>query len=125
MQSIFTSKRRQSLFPADFSFNNMDPKINNATPKLAPDEIPRTKGPAKGFLNKVCINNPLTANPEPTIIAVRALGNRKFKTINSQLDFDASPHTRISKTSENVMETEPKFIFMQKNRSRVIPKPKN
>ena len=29
------------------------PKISKATPRLAPEEIPRTKGPASGFLNKV------------------------------------------------------------------------
>ena len=52
------------------------PKINRATPKLAPDEIPNTKGPAKGFLNKVCINKPLIDKPEPTNMAVIALGKR-------------------------------------------------
>ena len=52
-----------------------DPKIIRATPKLAPDVIPKTKGPANGFLNKVCINNPEIPSPEPTKIDVTALGN--------------------------------------------------
>ena len=52
------------------------PKINEATPKLAPELIPNTNGPAKGFLNKVCINKPLILKPEPTKIAVNALGKR-------------------------------------------------
>lgn len=52
-----------------------DPKITKATPKLAPELIPRTKGPANGFLNKVCINNPEIPKPEPTKIAVKAFGN--------------------------------------------------
>ena len=55
---------------------NPAPKITNATPKLAPELIPKTKGPASGFLNKVCINSPLIESPEPTIIAVIALGKR-------------------------------------------------
>ena len=53
-----------------------EPKITKATPKLAPELIPKTKGPANGFLNNVCINNPEIANPEPTKIAVNAFGNR-------------------------------------------------
>ena len=44
-------------------------KIIRATPKLAPELIPRTNGPANGFLNRVCINRPLTASPAPTPIA--------------------------------------------------------
>lgn len=52
-----------------------DPKITKATPKLAPELIPRTNGPANGFLNSVCINNPEMPNPEPTRIAVIAFGN--------------------------------------------------
>lgn len=51
------------------------PIITKATPKLAPDVIPSTKGPANGFLNKVCMSNPEIPNPEPTNIAVKALGN--------------------------------------------------
>ena len=52
-------------------------KLNtkNATPKLAPELIPNTNGPAKGFLNRVCINKPLIDKPDPTSIAVMALGN--------------------------------------------------
>ena len=51
------------------------PMITKATPKLAPDVIPSTKGPAKGFLNNVCINNPEIPKPEPTKMAVKAFGN--------------------------------------------------
>lgn len=53
-----------------------DPIINKAAPKLAPELMPNTNGPAKGFLNKVCINNPLKESPAPTKIAVKAFGNR-------------------------------------------------
>lgn len=52
-----------------------EPNSTKATPRLAPELIPNTKGPAKGFLNKVCINRPEIPNPEPTKMAVNALGN--------------------------------------------------
>lgn len=52
-----------------------EPNITKATPKLAPELIPKTNGPASGFLNKVCINSPEIPKPEPTKMAVKALGN--------------------------------------------------
>ena len=65
------SKKPPKLIP-----NIPVPRINNATPKLAPLLNPKTKGPANGFLKSVCINNPETANPPPASIAVIALGKR-------------------------------------------------
>lgn len=53
----------------------LDPSIKEATPKLAPEEIPSTNGPASGFLNNVCISKPLIDKPEPTKIAVMAFGS--------------------------------------------------
>lgn len=50
-------------------------KTISETPKLAPLVIPKIKGPARGFLNKVCINIPAIPNPAPAIKAVRALGS--------------------------------------------------
>ena len=50
-------------------------KTKKATPKLAPELIPNTNGPANGFLNRVCINKPHIDKPDPTKIAVIALGN--------------------------------------------------
>ena len=64
-----------------------EPKINSATPKLAPEEIPSTKGPANGFLKSVCMSSPQIERPEPTKIAVIALGTLKSKTIVCQLSF--------------------------------------
>lgn len=55
--------------------NIEDPRITKATPKLAPEVIPSTNGPAKGFLNKVCMSNPEMPNPEPTKMAVKAFGS--------------------------------------------------
>lgn len=77
----------------------LDPKINKATPKLAPEEIPSTKGPANGFLKSVCINNPLIDNPEPTKMAVIAFGTRKFKTIVCQASLLVSSPISIENTS--------------------------
>ena len=57
------------------------PKIKKATPKLAPEEIPKTNGPANGFLNNVCISKPLIDKPEPTKIAVIAFGILNFRMI--------------------------------------------
>ena len=88
-----------------------EPKINNATPKLAPEEIPKTKGPANGFLNKVCINKPATDKPEPTKIAVIAFGNLKFKIIVCQLSLAAEFPAKVFKMSLNGIETEPKLMF--------------
>ena len=62
--------------PPKLAPNKPAPRINMATPKLAPLLNPKTKGPANGFLKSVCINNPETANPPPASIAVIALGKR-------------------------------------------------
>lgn len=55
--------------------NNDAPIMAKATPKLAPELIPSTKGPANGFLKSVCINSPEIPNPDPTKIEVNAFGS--------------------------------------------------
>ena len=52
------------------------PMMRRAAPRLAPELIPNTKGPAKGFRKRVCISNPLSAKALPAKIAVKALGIR-------------------------------------------------
>ena len=47
-----------------------------ATPKEAPELMPNTKGPAMGFLKKVCINSPLTLKLAPLTRAAPTLGIR-------------------------------------------------
>ena len=84
-----------------FAPKNEAPKIRIATPKLAPELIPKTKGPASGFLNKVCINKPLIDKPEPTIIAVIALGKRTLKIIEPQESFSSSPFVNAKNTCFN------------------------
>ena len=59
------------------------PSTTNATPRLAPEVIPRISGPAIGFLKIVCICKPLTDNAIPAKTAVSAFGNLKFRTIVS------------------------------------------
>ena len=88
------------------------PKIKIATPKLAPELIPKTKGPANGFLKRVCINNPLIDNPEPTIIAVIALGNRWLKIIAFEDSFSTKPSISDKKTCFKGIYTDPKLIFI-------------
>ena len=55
---------------------NVEPINSSAAPKLAPELIPKTKGPANGFLNNVCIKRPLKDNPAPTNMEVNAFGIR-------------------------------------------------
>jgi len=96
-----------------------EPKIKMATPKLAPEEIPKTNGPAKGFLKSVCINKPQIDKPEPTKIAVIAFGNLKFRMIVSQLSLGGVPPIKVVKISLKGIETEPKLIF---TKNKIISK---
>ena len=101
--------------------------INRATPKLAPELIPNTEGPASGFRNKVCICNPPTDKPAPTRIAVMALGSRIFwMMFRSTLGADSDPH-KEAQTSPKAIWTEPnkrsriKKIKSKINKARIRP----
>ena len=96
-----------------------EPKIKIATPKLAPEEIPKTNGPAKGFLNNVCINKPQTDKPEPTKIAVIAFGILKLMIIVCQLSLVIFPPKMLLKISLNGIETDPKLMF---KKNKIISK---
>ena len=85
--------------------------IKMATPRLAPELIPNTKGPASGFLNKVCINSPLIDSPAPTSIAVNDFGNRKLRIIYSHDSFDALPRILLKISSIGIL-TEPRLILV-------------
>lgn len=93
------------------------PKIKTATPKLAPELIPNTKGPAKGFRNKVCINKPLIPNPDPTIIAVNDFGKRYSITIYSQEFVEVELENKMLAISFGGIETEPKEMFSNQKKS--------
>lgn len=64
-----------------------EPNVINATPNPAPELMPRMYGLASGFLNRTCINNPLTDREAPAIIAPSARGNLDCKIIVFQTSF--------------------------------------
>ena len=66
-----TEKKPDKLkVPADMLPPNSS--ITNATPKLAPELMPKIDGPANGFLKAVCSINPQTASALPQSNAVMA-----------------------------------------------------
>lgn len=60
--------------------NSGAPSKKSETPRLAPELIPNTYGPASGFRKRVCICKPLAESAAPTIRAVMAFGRRKWVT---------------------------------------------
>ena len=56
-----------------------------ATTILAPDEIPRTYGPAIGFSKNVCSKNPASANAPPRSMEAMILGRRIVQMISRTL----------------------------------------
>ena len=56
-------------------------KMTIATPRLAPELIPRTNGSASGLRKMVCIINPAVASAAPARAAVRIRGNRNSRMI--------------------------------------------
>ena len=89
-----------------------DNKTTKATPKLAPELIPNTEGPANGLRNTVCICKPLTANPAPATMAVNACGTRDFQMIFCQMtDSPSSIPQRIFQMERKGISTEPKNRF--------------
>ena len=55
--------------------------MTKATPRLAPESIPSTDGPASGLLNTVCNIRPETASAAPDSRATTAFGKRDSSTI--------------------------------------------
>ena len=55
--------------------------IKTDTTSFAPDEIPRTKGPAIGFEKNVCKRKPDTESAPPRVRAASILGSRISKRI--------------------------------------------
>ena len=96
-------------------------KTTQATPRLAPELIPSTDGPARGLRNTVCIRRPLTASPAPAIIAVRDCGNLDLRIILRHIKLSLSLPNRISIMLSTGMLTEPKRRFRMKNPTMEIP----
>ncbi|EMR01217.1 hypothetical protein ADICEAN_03648 [Cesiribacter andamanensis AMV16] len=92
---------------------------SSATPRLAPELMPSTKGPARGLRNRVCICRPATASPLPAATAVRALGRRKSSTMVCHIErsADALPPS-MRKREEKGMCTAPRLRSARKSSSR-------
>ena len=93
---------------AEISGADPKPSSTRAIPKLAPELIPRTYGPAKGFLKMVCICNPLTESATPAIRAVITFGSLKSRTMVLKVSDEGFPPVSIEIISENGIFTDPK-----------------
>ena len=102
--------------------NNSPARITKATPRLAPELNPKTSGPAKGFRNNVCINNPATDKPTPTKMAVIAFGIRNCKIMYSHVSFEGCKPKMLFKTSLIGIKTCPNEIFNSNEISKVAIK---
>ena len=106
--AIITAIYPEKESPAE-KFPTVPPNnnITKATPKLAPESMPKIEGPAKGFAKRVCNNNPDTASAAPANKAVTACGKRVCNTIKAQEVFSASSPIRIRTTARKGISTEP------------------
>ena len=88
-------------------------KTPNATPKVDPEVIPKTEGPARWFRNKVCINKPATEIPAPHKIAVKVLGvlNLKKDSFEKSRDTNTEPNTIPRKNKINSRKTRSIIFF--------------
>ena len=82
------------------------PNRNNATPRLAPELIPSTKGPASGLRNNVCINRPLAASENPASTATTAFINRIFRMMSRAMGSHGPPVSKAH-TSRPPTPTDP------------------
>ena len=84
--------------------------MTTATHILAPEEMPKTKGPAMGLPKNVCRRKPDRARAPPRMAACRILGIRIFQIM---LTSEASPclRNRILRIFPVEMLTLPVFIF--------------
>ena len=96
-------------------------KTQNATPKLAPELIPKTKGPASGFWKNVCICKPLSERAIPTKSAVIVRGKRNLRIMVVQLCLTSGLSNKTLITSSKGICTEPKD---KSNKNRKINSPK-
>lgn len=88
-----------------------------ATKSLAPEEMPKTKGPAIGLEKKVCNKKPETERAPPRIIAARMRGSLMSLIKRKAVSFVAVPLI-IAKTSCGKTETLPvnRFNKIKKHR---------
>jgi hypothetical protein len=94
------------------------PRMKMATPRLAPELIPRTYGPARGFLKRVCISRPLNDKATPVATATTAFTNLISLTILAVVG-STSPPTRALHTSDKGILTAPIATSRIKSNRRV------
>ena len=95
-------KPEKEKVPAD----TIPPPANmtKATPRLAPELIPKIDGSANGLLNTVCNIRPEAA---PQHQAVTHKGTRDSHTMNDQASFSTVPPVNAPQTAPAGMSTEP------------------
>ena len=89
--------------------------ITAATASLAPEEIPRTKGPAIGFSKNVCRRKPERARAPPSSMAISALGSLIFHRMLASFP-PPCPCRSSSMTRETGILTLPIMTFSKKAR---------
>ena len=77
-----------------------DTNTTSATPRLAPELIPSTEGPANGLRKTVCICNPLTERPAPATKAVSACGSLDFRMIFRRISLSSAPSPKRIRTTD-------------------------
>lgn len=81
--------------------------ITNATPRLAPDDIPNIDGPASGLRKAVCSIKPDTVSDAPAMSAVTVCGRRLPITMKRSGPSGSPPLKRMSNTSAGGIFTDP------------------
>ena len=91
----------------------------SATPRLAPELMPRMKGSASGLRNIVCICKPATESAAPASAAVSALVSRKLRMMVVQLALRVGLPSKIPKTSLSGMDTDPRLRLTTNAATRI------
>lgn len=95
--------------------------ITRATTILAPEEIPRTKGPAIGLLKNVCKRYPARERAPPSIKTAAALGSRISQRIFAMVSLAFCPAS-ILMVFERGIWMLPIQIFKRKKSNVPIPR---
>ena len=95
-----------------------DNRTTNATPRLAPEQIPSTDGPARGLRKTVCICRPLMARPAPATIATRVCGTLDLRMILVQMGSWSDAPQSMFHAARVGMLTEPRAT-LSRNSTRI------
>src|SRR6476646_566167 len=100
-----------------------DPSTTIATPRPAPDEIPRANGSARGFRKSVCICSPAMPRAAPARSAVSDLGRRMVSTTIAAPSRAADDRRRTSITLATGTCVEPSTSDIRKAAISAAVKP--